>query len=174
MPALTLADAVQPTWTGLPWLQMSAGAVCLVGVAACGLLDEALRGTLASRVLSRERDAERRAELAKLLERSDAHALSAALLRLALELSFFVACLWVPLESQGWSLDAVASPLLLGLPALLFAGRILPGALAGPRTDGFLLRALPWFAPLSGVLSIAVWPLLQLRRMLLRVVGRTE
>jgi putative hemolysin len=169
-----LADAIQPAWAYLPWLQVACGAACLAGVTACGLLEEALRGALASRVLSREGDPERRAGLARLLERTEAHALSAALLRLALELCFFACCLWGALHETDWSLEALASPLLLGLPALLFFGRILPGALVGPRTDGFLLRALPWFAPLSLLLSIAVWPLLQVRRMVLRVAGRAE
>jgi CBS domain containing-hemolysin-like protein len=168
------AATVDPSWTTLPWSQFAAGLACLIGVVACGFLEEALRGTLASRLLSRVRDSQRRVRLAKLLEHSESHALSAALLRLALELGFFISCLWIPVERDGWSFGDLVSPLLLGLPVLLLCGRILPGALAGPRTDGFLLRVLPWFAPLSAVLSIAVWPLIQLRRMLLRVVGRTE
>ena len=167
-------DTPQPT---VVW-GLCAGALLLAGFFA--ILRECLEQCSPVHVLEqlrRDVDDERRARLAKLLERSEHMTTCAGLLEVLFTLGF-IACFFVAIGFDGTTASTGTAPLVAAaavvVPTVLIITRILPLAVHRARGDGLLAKVLPVFGFLDLILVPLVWPMDLLRRVVLRLFGLRE
>lgn len=125
-------------------------------------LRSSLRFSLPTRTLAAESDEKRRVRLEPLLERADAYASSAGLLKATCDLVFTVILVSVIAGDGSLQLSDLGYAVAIGAPTLLFVTEAMPSSVARAWGDRLLLETLPTFhwlqlplSPLVRALSVA-------------------
>ena len=125
-------------------------------------LRSSLRFSLPTRTLAAESDEKRRLRLEPLLERADAYASSAGLLKATCDLVFTVILVSVIAGDGSLQLSDLGYAVAIGAPTLLFVTEAMPSSVARAWGDRLLLETLPTFhwlqlplSPLVRALSVA-------------------
>ncbi|MFT5830472.1 MAG: putative hemolysin, partial [Bacteroidia bacterium] len=167
-------DAPQP----MVFWSLCVGALLLAGFFA--VLRECLEQCSPVHVLEqlkRGTNDKRRANLAKLLERSERMTTCAGVLEVLFTLAF-IACFFVAIGFDGTTASTSSGTMIaaaaLVVPTVLIVTRILPLAVHRSRGDSLLAKVLPSFGYLDLALLPIVWPLDLMRRLVLRLFGLRE
>lgn len=131
-------------------------------------LRSSLRFSLPTRTLAAESDEKRRVRLEPLLERADAYASSAGLLKATCDLVFTVILVSVIAGDGSLQLSDLGYAVAIGAPTLLFVTEAMPSSVARAWGDRLLLETLPTFHWLQLPLSPLVRALSVVRSALLR------
>lgn len=131
-------------------------------------LRSSLRFSLPTRTLATESDETRRVKLEPLLERADAYASSAGLLKATCDLVFTVILVGVIAGDSLLQLSDLGYAVAIGAPTLLFVTEAMPSSVARAWGDRLLLKTLPTFHWLQLPLSPLVRALSVSRSALLR------